>query len=356
MNKKFCKVYNQGDISDSAFLLVEGDVFLYVNESDKYAVKGKNFIFGTSELFLKNNLGLPVSRLETAIMPNGCSIKRVSGENFVNSLEKYSFVLNSSMFIARQVLLTNELINKSSTQMKSGQQSNKDVCISYYRIISILKAEYEKRKLPWMKEILSKYELSLAFKQGEIFFKASEPVKMSAPEELDGKTKSYPQGSTVIEQGEQGDDMLILKDGMLDVVVNGNKVAVIKDPGTPVGEIALLLGEKRSASLIAKNNAVVTRISRSDLKELSKKDNSLFINIAESLSQKHYNNILKLRELNEKAVGEELDSNSEEKEKETRSRLKNSAELGALKKEISEIAYHKKADYLKEALADYIKF
>lgn len=354
MSSKFCRIYQKGAEPDSAFLLVSGDILLYLNEKDKYAVKGNNFIFGASEIILNRNLNIQVNRLETAIMHDGCSIKKISPDKFIEGLQKYSFALNTSMFIAKQVLLTNEIINKSQNKLDSDKKSHKDICVEYFQIISAFKKEYEKRKLPWMKEILSKYELSLAFKQGEIFFKASEPVTMEGGEELDSKTKSYPSGSVLIEQGEQGNDMLILQDGMLDVVVNGQKVALIKEKGTPVGEIALLLGEKRSATLLAKNTAVVTRITKADLKELSQKDNSLFISIANSLAQKHYNNVLKIQDIEERLISQDLDSQSEEVKNEAKSRLKASSELGALKKELSEAVYHKKADYLKDSLSDFI--
>ena len=44
--------------------------------------------------------------------------------------------------------------------------------------------------------------------------------------------------------------------GSIDVEIGGNRVATIDKKGTVFGEMALLLNEKRSATLRAKNNTV----------------------------------------------------------------------------------------------------
>jgi CRP-like cAMP-binding protein len=62
----------------------------------------------------------------------------------------------------------------------------------------------------------------------------------------------YPKGSAICKECDQGDELFILQAGSLEVEVGGVKVATIDKQGTVFGEMALLLSEKRSATLRAK--------------------------------------------------------------------------------------------------------
>jgi hypothetical protein len=67
------------------------------------------------------------------------------------------------------------------------------------------------------------------------------------------------EGEVLVEQGDEGRDLYLLLDGLLDVEVNGDEVAEIA-PGAMLGERALLEGGKRTATLRAKTKARVAVI------------------------------------------------------------------------------------------------
>jgi hypothetical protein len=58
------------------------------------------------------------------------------------------------------------------------------------------------------------------------------------------------QGDALVEQGESGDELFLLLDGVLSVEVDGNALAEV-GPGAILGERALLKGGKRTATLRA---------------------------------------------------------------------------------------------------------
>jgi CRP-like cAMP-binding protein len=58
------------------------------------------------------------------------------------------------------------------------------------------------------------------------------------------------QGEVVIQQGDFGREMFILSEGVLAIIVNGNKVAELRS-GSFFGEVALLFGVRRTASVTA---------------------------------------------------------------------------------------------------------
>jgi hypothetical protein len=62
--------------------------------------------------------------------------------------------------------------------------------------------------------------------------------------------RSLDAGETLITQGEEGQDMFLILDGIVDVEVDGEEVAEL-GPGALIGEMALLEGGKRTASVYA---------------------------------------------------------------------------------------------------------
>lgn len=85
--------------------------------------------------------------------------------------------------------------------------------------------------------------------------------------------RSYDQGEALVHQGEEGRELFLLLDGIVDVEVDGEEVAEI-GPGALLGELALLEGGKRTATLWATTpvRAVVVppeAVDQSKLEELA---------------------------------------------------------------------------------------
>lgn len=88
------------------------------------------------------------------------------------------------------------------------------------------------------------------------------------------KIRKVAAGKTLVEQGESGDEMFLLLDGVLSVEVNGDVLADL-GPGAVLGERALLEGGTRTSTLRARTPAKVAVVSEEDvdrdkLAELSK--------------------------------------------------------------------------------------
>lgn len=63
----------------------------------------------------------------------------------------------------------------------------------------------------------------------------------------------FPAGSTVLEEGQPGKVMYVVKDGVLDVRVDGRLVAEARS-GEIVGELALIDDRGRSAAVVAQTD------------------------------------------------------------------------------------------------------
>ena len=245
----YFKLYTMGSVPSEAYLLNQGNVYFFATETDKYLVKGNNLILGASELILDKLGGISTNRMETAVTDHDSVIKKIPREKFFASMNNFSFLINASMVIAKQVLLTNQIIQKTTAGLEGNEKKLKELAIEYYRIVHRLKTEYDKRRLPWLNSLIQKYETSLLCKRGEALEKTAEPMKISTPIMLSDTTLELEKDSVLCEEGSMGEEMYILQSGTVDVLINGNRVTSISESGYVFGEMALLLGEKRSATL-----------------------------------------------------------------------------------------------------------
>ena len=82
-----------------------------------------------------------------------------------------------------------------------------------------------------------------------------------------GIEKDFQTGDTVCRQGDSGEYIYILKKGSLGVYKNDNLVSQYQTPGTILGEMSIILGEERTATIKALSPSTVSviRISLIDM-------------------------------------------------------------------------------------------
>jgi small-conductance mechanosensitive channel/CRP-like cAMP-binding protein len=82
------------------------------------------------------------------------------------------------------------------------------------------------------------------------------------------RSRDVPAGQPVVRQGDTGDCLYLLGEGILDVALDRDEVVSILDriaPGEVFGEISLLTGQPRTATVTAALDSVVYEIHRDDL-------------------------------------------------------------------------------------------
>jgi len=345
----YIKLYTSSSPADSAYYLNDGRVYFFVSNDDKYSINGKNLIVGATELIMRHMLGILTERIETAVTDSISKVKKMPVDKFISGMNSFSFNLNVSMVLARQVLLTNGIINRNINHLEGDEKKNREVTVQFYMIINRLRDEYDKRKLTWLKELIREFETSLSYKRGEAYHRSSEPVKITTADSLSDKEVEYSTGSIICEEDTRGEEMYILQSGAIDVYIKDNRVASINEPGTVIGEMALLLGEKRTATLKAKNNVVITTIKKSDLKEIAEKQIELLHAISFSLARRHYYNIIKIGEINRSIIEKTIDIEAGEGPK-TAQIHKSMKELAVLKRKIEDTARKKDCGFIQDLI------
>ncbi len=107
------------------------------------------------------------------------------------------------------------------------------------------------------------------------------------------RLQQFGRGEKVIEQGSQGDSMFILLTGEADVCVQTNAVetrVATLHAGDAFGEMSLLTGEPRSATVIARRDCELWEIDKATLGEILQENEALVQRLGEMLAQRTLEN------------------------------------------------------------------
>ncbi|MGH8544433.1 MAG: SLC13 family permease, partial [Gammaproteobacteria bacterium] len=102
--------------------------------------------------------------------------------------------------------------------------------------------------------------------------------------------KSFPAQTTIFAEGDEGDSFYLIEEGAVQVVLRsaGSKPEIMAVLGVKdwFGEMALLTGEPRSATIITLKDTVVWKLSREDWRELIDKHPSWLLHLCAALSKR----------------------------------------------------------------------
>ena len=93
-----------------------------------------------------------------------------------------------------------------------------------------------------------------------------------------------PAGQAVVRQGEPDTRYFVLDEGTLEVAVDGRPVAAL-GPGEGFGEVALLRGGVRTATVTARTDAVVRVLDRAVFLAALRSDGGASLQAADAVAQ-----------------------------------------------------------------------
>lgn len=149
--------------------------------------------------------------------------------------------------------------------------------------------------------ILQRVSLFSSFTQEEIDLLASQVITLHAAVD-----------EIIIKQGEEGDSMYVLAEGLLKVDIEDEETKKVFtvgkiSPGQFFGEMSLLVGDPRSATITALVESVVYEIHKPVMQKLFERYPDLVQSIGNKIAERHVNNLKKKQAL--------LDSEIESKTK-----------------------------------------
>ena len=103
--------------------------------------------------------------------------------------------------------------------------------------------------------------------------------------------KEYKSPLPIITQGKPVKDLILIYNGLVDVIVNDKKVAELKD-GQFVGEMSFLTERPATATCRVEHNAECLVWNQKNFKDLLKRNPSLYFTIQSLLSEQVSNNLV----------------------------------------------------------------
>lgn len=98
--------------------------------------------------------------------------------------------------------------------------------------------------------------------------------------------RHYRTADTLFVEHEEADELFVLRSGRLSVRKGGHEIAVIEKKGAFVGELSLLLGMPRSATVVTLMESDLIVIPGEALDKAMEKDPAMAINLARLLAQR----------------------------------------------------------------------
>jgi CRP/FNR family transcriptional regulator, cyclic AMP receptor protein len=96
---------------------------------------------------------------------------------------------------------------------------------------------------------------------------------------------SYRQGTTVIREGDPGATLFVIVDGTADVSRGGRTLATLS-PGEFFGEVSLLDGGPRTASIVAQTPLTAVRLFRAPFYRLVQADPAIGVRVLSELARR----------------------------------------------------------------------
>jgi hypothetical protein len=295
---KMQKIYEVMDIADSAYIMHKGKIIFEPTPKDRYQMEGKEIIFGAEEPLIAYKLNREdYFRFQTVYTEEGSSFDRIPLRNLYKVISVYNIGYSITKNIAKFVEITNKMYIKKEKHLSGQEMASKEYALIYTDILEALKIHYTKIKTMWLKDLIERFSDSLVYTKGLAFKKETPKSELKLDmDKLSEFTVDLSGGSLLCEEGDQGNEMFILNRGNLEVYIGEKKVANINESGTVIGEMALLLGEKRTATIKALTDCNITIIKPENLKEIAENNSDFFLNIAFNMSKRLEHNCSLIRE------------------------------------------------------------
>ena len=152
------------------------------------------------------------------------------------------------------------------------------VLVNLYHIAVII---YEKRPVKMSSKEKELYET---------MFRGLSPVEFLKITKV-AQWKQFKSPLPIIQQGKPVNDLILIYNGMVDILVNDNKVAELKD-GQFVGEMSFLTEKPATATCKVAHTTECLVWPQKDFKDLLKRNPSLYFTIQSLLSEQVSNNLV----------------------------------------------------------------
>ena len=301
-------IYSIHDVAVNAYLLERGSLTFTMAGGESYSVTGANLIFGISEILLGMETDILTNRFQTVTASDDSVYRTIPKNNLRKFMESYNVGFNMDKEMALSLKEINKLLEKRLNSMSDREKKSHFFAKEFAGVVNFLNEEFHKKRFPVLKTLFEEASNSLTYMYGlslkQVVTKTIFNIESEVFDELH---RTYKPEGVVCKQGQSGNELYIIVNGSLGVYVGDDlkEIDVISTPGEVIGEMSLLLGEPRTATLKAVTETILTVVSKDDLKEVAVNKPDFFIKIGLTLSKRLRHSCRILETLKRKVDSEE---------------------------------------------------
>ncbi|GMT49144.1 MAG: hypothetical protein IEMM0008_0683 [bacterium] len=320
-------IYKQNDPSNKAYLLEKGTVTLELNETENFELKGPNLLFGFLETLLQEELG-SCPRLLSARIDSDSTCQEIPPVEIRWLLAQYESGFSICQTIAQTLIHLDTILIKKKDKLNKKERSGHECCKLYSEIVDKIGESYNAYRYPWLENLYSSMIVSVTYVKGKSFSSLNVDPNKSTYEtdfqQLDRYTKSYLSGAYVCQQGDEGNELYILRRGKLKIYINNHPITEIDKPGTVIGEMIFFLGESRTASIQVIEDTSLAIIKKEDLEKILKDSPNFLKTLATNIANRVFHHCNAIEKLNKDLVdGVSNEPKEKEELKDLRTALSN---------------------------------
>lgn len=290
-------LYRLTEAANEAFLLRSGEVEYQITPQDRITVNGNNIIVGASELLIAMNRREVISRHMSLVAVPGAQYNRIPGEKLASFIQNYSIGFSVAHHIASTITKLHPLLYGKLDRLHESERLIREITVAMVEMVHYFEEESKNQQFPWLFSLIEKGKRTSSYNQGLSYVVSGEDKKIDVTaEHLQEYRENYPKGSIICREGQKAEDMFILMSGKIQVLIKGNPIDIISKQGTVIGEMGLILGQPRTATLKSLEDVHVVKIGSDDMEDIFRDDPETFFRMISSLAFRERDNCNKIRE------------------------------------------------------------
>ncbi len=280
-------IFKKNDNIKNAYILRKGEIIYHIIKDYEFYIEGNEKIFGASEILLNNKFNNNELRHYDIIEGMNCEFSVIPEQNLLQWLTEYNIGWNIGKHIAEIITNLHNIVIKLENEIKDIEKMKNKFLSMYANVVYILFEEAQKRNVKWFKDFVNELKSHEMYNKGIQFLETISKVEIDKSKTLDKFKKIFHKGEYICNKGDDAESLFILSDGKIKISIDENTpIDVVDDKGSILGEMAILLNDKRTADMIAVEETTLITIDRNEIKDLFKSEPEIFISTLTNLSMR----------------------------------------------------------------------
>ncbi len=288
-------LYKRGTPAEKSYLLRSGEMKYHITDSDSIVVNAENVIIGASEILMAISKKTSIERYTTLEMFDNAKANVVEANKLASYISNYPVGIAVAHHIASNITKLHPILSSKMNMLHKNEKRQRSITSTYVEIVELLVDEAKNRQFPWLFSLIENGKHSNSYNFG-LSLKIEGQENMIDPNatHFAQYKRVYPKDVLICREGEDSDEMYILMKGKIEVIIKNNPIDIISKKGSTIGEMGLILGQTRSATLKALEEVQVVNIGAKDMEKVFKNDPDSFFEMLSSLAFREHENCKKI--------------------------------------------------------------